>query len=414
MSFQQGLSGLSATSKLLDVIGNNIANANTFGAKASRAEFADAYAASLSGGGSSQTGIGTTLAAVSQQFTQGNITSTQNPMDLAINGGGFFKMESVSGATSFTRNGQFKVDKDGYIVNNAQNRLLGVNATVGGIPGGIGPIKLQTGVLQGSETKSVVIGGTMDSESPITKPAAAPFLTPSNADTFNRSTSQTLFDAKGHQIAAVYYFQKTDPNTWDVYMTANGIPVPASGAAIATLDFEPDGGGLTPTSDSIVTVDIDADLSTDEKWQAISFSADFSGMKEFGGLSGINDLRQDGYRGGQLTGIAIESTGVIMARYSNGQTQSAGQIELVSFRNPQGLRPLGGNEWAETNTSGQAIPGNPGDDGLGVIQAGALEESNIDLTGELVSMITAQRVYQANAQTIKTQDQVLQTLVNLR
>ncbi len=416
MSFQQGLSGLNATSKQLDVIGNNIANANTYGAKASRAEFADAYAASLSGGGSNPVGIGTTLAAVSQQFTQGNITPTQNPMDLAINGGGFFKMENVNGTESYTRNGQFKIDKDGYIVNNAQNRLMGVNATVGGIQGGIGPIKLQTGVLQGQATGAVILGGTMDSESAVTRPAAAPFLSASNADTYNRATSQTLYDAKGQKIAAVYYFQKTGPNTWDVYMSANGsfFPDPnVDPVPITTLAFDPDGGDLVPPIPA-VPVSIPADPSPDQKWRQVDLTVDFSNIKEFGGLSGINDLRQDGYEGGQLTGIAIENTGVIMARYSNGQTQPAGQIELVNFRNPQGLRPLGGNEWAETNASGQATPGNPGDDGLGVLQAGALEESNIDLTGELVNMITAQRVYQANAQTIKTQDQVLQTLVNLR
>jgi flagellar hook protein FlgE len=139
-----------------------------------------------------------------------------------------------------------------------------------------------------------------------------------------------------------------------------------------------------------------------------------SGATQYGAGFGVTDLRQDGYAAGQLSGITIESNGIVMARYSNGQSKPAGQIELASFRNPQGLQPMGGNVWARTYGSGDPIVGVPSDGNMGVLQSGALEESNVDLTAELVSMITAQRIYQANAQTIKTQDQVLQTLVNLR
>ena len=139
-----------------------------------------------------------------------------------------------------------------------------------------------------------------------------------------------------------------------------------------------------------------------------------SGATQFGSPFGVTNMKQDGYAAGLLTAVSIENNGIVTARYSNGQLRPAGQLEIANFRNPQGLQPLGGNTWTRTYASGDAVVGVPGDGNLGSLQAGALEESNIDLTGELVNMITAQRIYQANAQTIKTQDQVLQTLVNLR
>ncbi len=141
---------------------------------------------------------------------------------------------------------------------------------------------------------------------------------------------------------------------------------------------------------------------------------DVAGATQYGSNFAVTDLSQNGYAPGQLVGIQFESNGIVTARYSNGQSKPAGQVEIATFRNPQGLMPTGGNGWSRSFASGEPIVGVPGDGNLGVLQSGALEESNVDLTGELVNMITAQRVYQANAQTIKTQDQVLQTLVNLR
>jgi flagellar hook protein FlgE len=419
MSFQQGLSGLNATSKNLEIIGNNIANANTYGTKVSRAEFADVYAASLNGAGSNSVGIGTRLAAVAQQFTQGGITTTDNPMDLAINGAGFFQVTDGQSPTTFTRNGQFKVNRDGYIVNNAQQQLMGYAADAQGViqPGQAVALQLPTGGVAPATTTEIDLEMNLDSRQAPTVPASGS-IDFNDATTYNNATSLTTYDLQGQQVALTYFFQKSSTDTWNVYATANGTPVLDAGGGlspITTITFATDGS--TPTSPAgPVAFDIpsttNATGGTTLPITGVQF--DLSRTTQFGSAFGVTDMRQDGYAAGLLTGISVEADGVITARYSNGQSRPAGQIEIATFRNPQGLQPIGDNAWARSYASGDPVTGVPGDGSLGVLQSGALEESNIDLTGELVNMITAQRIYQANAQTIKTQDQVLQTLVNLR
>lgn len=421
MSFQQGLSGLNATSKNLEVIGNNIANSSTFGAKASRAEFADVYANALNGAGTNPIGIGVSLAAVSQQFTQGNITTTDNPMDLAINGAGFFQVTDGVSPPLYTRNGQFKVDRNGYIINNQNMRLMGYPADGTGIiqPGQAQALQLPTAGINPVATANITMEMNLDSRAATTLPAAGPRIQFNDPTTYNNATSMTVYDAKGQDIALTYYYQKTGTDQWNVYLTANGTSVLADGAGvpqpITTIQFPANGG--TPTSPlGAVTVNIPASTNAAgaQTLPITGIQLDVSGATQYGAPFGVTDLTQDGYAPGQLVGIMIENNGIITARYSNGQSKPAGQIETANFRNPQGLQPLGGNAWGATFASGDPVRGTPGDGNLGVLQAGALEESNVDLTGELVNMITAQRVYQANAQTIKTQDQVMQTLVNLR
>ena len=420
MSFQQGLSGLNATSKNLEVIGNNIANANTFGAKVARAEFGDMFARALSGAGSSSIGIGTHLSAVAQQFTQGNIKTTENPMDLAINGAGFFQVTDGLNPPTYSRNGQFKVDRDGYIVNNARQRLMGYAANSMGTiqPGQAVALQLPTAGVNPAVTTSIDLETNLDSRLRSTQPPAAPFIDFNDADTYNNATSLTVYDARGQQVALTYYFQKTADSTWDVYATANGLSVagsPGAPAPVTTINYA--ANGSAPTS-PLSPVSFDVPATTNAAGAAslpiLGVLLDVSQSTQFGSPFGVTDLQQDGYSAGLLTAIAVEPNGVVMARYSNGQSRPAGQIELSNFRNPQGLQPIGDNGWARSFASGDPIGGVPGDGNIGVLQAGSLEESNIDLTDELVSMITAQRIYQANAQTIKTQDQVLQTLVNLR
>jgi flagellar hook protein FlgE len=420
MSFQQGLSGLNASSKNLEVIGNNIANANTFGAKTSRAEFAAVYATALNGSGTNAVGIGTALSAVAQQFTQGNVSTTENPMDLAINGPGFFQISDGRSPVNFTRNGQFKVDREGFIVNNSQERLQGYAADGNGViqPGQLVSLQLPTGGIDPNPSTRAAIEMNLDSRKAVTAPAAAPLVDFANAGTYNNATSLTLYDAKGQDVAVSFYFQKAANDQWNVYATANGSTVAGNAAApqpITTITFQSNGSApIVPNAP--VAIDIPGSLNAvGAQTEPINgLLLDLSGATQFGSAFGVTDIRQDGYSAGLLSTIAIEPNGVIMARYSNGQSKPAGQIELANFRNPQGLQPLGDNAWGRTFASGDPVYGVPGDGNLGVLQAGALEESNVDLTGELVSMITAQRVYQANAQTIKTQDQVLQTLVNLR
>jgi flagellar hook protein FlgE len=420
MSFQQGLSGLNATSKNLQVIGNNIANANTYGTKVSRAEFSDVYANALNGAGANSVGIGTTVSTVAQQFTQGTIKITDNPMDLAINGAGFFQVSAPDSAISYTRNGQFKVDREGYIVNNGGQRLMGyaTDGLGGVLPGVSAALQLPTGGIAPAATTEIGLEFNLDSRSAVTVPFTGPAISFGDARTYNNATSMTVYDLQGREVALTYYFQKSGNNAWNVFATANGNTLAGTAAAplpVTTMTFAADGSAPTAPA-APVTIDIPATtLPGGGTTAAIpGVQLNVLSASQFGTSFGVTDATQDGYAAGQLTAIVVESDGVVTARYSNGRAQAAGQVELANFRNPQGLQPLGDNRWARTNASGEAILGVPGQGNLGVLQAAALEESNIDLTGELVNMIVAQRIYQANAQTIKTQDQVLQTLVNLR
>ncbi len=447
MGFQQGLSGLNVSSRNLEVIGNNVANASTYGAKASRAEFADMYAAALTGAGSNNVGIGATVAAVSQQFTQGNITTTDSPMDLAINGNGFFQVTDGAKPVMYSRNGQFKVNREGFIVNNQGHKLLGYQADNQGtiISGAATPLQLPTSGIAPHATDEINLEMNFDSRQ------AVPTQTPldfSDPRTYNFSTSQTVYDEKGQSVSLNYYFVKTGADNWDMYATANGASIlddggtPPVGLRVASMTFPAAGGtatntgGLTNPGDAgtITTYDNTgavtstvsngifnlptipaATLTGGSLTQPIAgIRMDMSASTEYGSTFSVTNLGQTGYAPGQLSSISIDPSGVIMARYSNGQSKPAGQVELATFRNPQGLSPQGGNEWSSTFASGDPIAGVPGSGNLGMLQSGALEESNVDLTGELVNMMVAQRMYQANAQTIKTEDQVLQTLVNMR
>ena len=420
MGFQQGLSGLNATSKNLEVIGNNIANANTYGAKASRAEFADMYASAMNGAGANSIGIGVALETVSQQFTQGNIASSANPLDLAINGAGFFQVTDGKNPTMYTRNGQFKVDRDGFVVNSQGNKLMGYAADGAGtiLPGQASPLQMPTAGITPAATGRIKLEMNLDARAAVTLPSSGPPINMSDPTTYNNATSLTVYDAKGQDVALTYYFQKASTDTWNVYITANGTPLATSGgnpAASTQIQFPANGG--SPTSPA-GPVSLNIPASTNAAGAAAlainGVQLNLAGATQYGSPFGVTDLSQDGYAAGQLVGIQFEPNGIVTARYSNGQSKPAGQVEVATFRNPQGLQPMGGNAWARTFATGDPIVGVPGDGNLGALQSGALEESNVDMTAELVNMITAQRVYQANAQTIKTQDQVMQTLVNLR
>lgn len=421
MGFQQGLSGLAATSKNLDVIGNNIANSNTYGAKSARAEFADMYASAMNGAGANSIGIGVSLQSVAQQFTQGNIASTQNPLDLAINGAGFFQVSDGKNPTMYTRNGQFKVDRDGYIVNGQGNKLLGYAADGAGtiLPGQATPLQMPTAGITPNPTSRIRLEMNLDARAAVTLPGSGAPIDTTDPATYNNATSLTVYDAKGQDVALTYYFQKAATDTWNVYITANGTPLATDGsgnlAASTQLVFPSNGGAPTsPVGNVTLNVPASTNAAGAATLPITGVALAVSGATQYGSPFGVTDLSQNGYAAGQLVGIQFENNGVVTARYSNGQSKPAGQVEVATFRNPQGLQPMGGNAWASAYSAGDPILGVPGDGNLGELQSGALEESNVDMTAELVNMITAQRVYQANAQTIKTQDQVLQTLVNLR
>lgn len=427
MSFQQGLSGLNAASKQLEVIGNNVSNANTVGFKQSRAEFADVFANSITGGGGSQIGIGTNLATVAQQFTQGNITSTNNSLDIAINGNGFFRM-SNNGAITYTRNGQFQLDKSGYIVDSASKRLTGYAANASGniLTGAAVDLRINTADIQPVATTE--IEGTINLDSRNNPMPALPAFDPDDPTTYNNSTAVTVYDSLGNSHTLQNFFRKTAANTWAVYTTVDGVAIPAANIRTASISFT--GTGVSPvieafddTGVSLGTSVLPSVTFTPNNTAAtpapngaadVTTTIDYSKSTQFGSAFSINSLSQDGFTSGRLSGFNTANDGTIVGRYSNGQSKNLGRVVLSSFTNPNGLQSLGGNAWAVSASSGPDLTGTPGTGLLGVLQSSAVEDSNVDLTAELVNMITAQRVYQANAQTIKTQDQVLQTLVNLR
>jgi flagellar hook protein FlgE len=428
MSFQTGLSGLNAASQNLDVIGNNIANANTVGMKSSRAEFADLVASAIgAGGGGNGAGIGTVVATISQNFSQGNINITGNNLDVAINGGGFYQLTKTDGTTAYTRAGQFKLDKDGGIITNTGAALMGYPTDVDGKTTSFTTQKLSvpTGApIAAKQTTAIIAEFNLDARAPI---ASALPVTPRGT----YGTSLTTYDSQGKPIPVSLYFERIDPtvsppavNTsplatdqWAVY---NSLDPAATSVGILSFDASgklspwpnstfpnqdplagPLGLTVTPTQPSIIP--------------AFQVDVDISKVSQYGVNFAISALSQDGYTSGEFTGLSIDSKGVITTRYSNGQTQkNGGMLALADFKNIQGLEPMGGGEYRESFRSGAPVMGQPTVGRFGELRSGALEESNVDLTAELVNMMTAQRNYQANAQTIKTQDQIMSTLVNLR
>ncbi|HNA29064.1 MAG TPA: flagellar hook protein FlgE [Thiobacillaceae bacterium] len=415
MSFQQGLSGLSGASSYLDAIGNNIANTSTVGFKTGVTQFADVYATSLYGSGSLQIGIGTKVADVVQQFTQGNISVTNNPLDLAISGEGFFRM-SKDGVISYTRDGQFHLDKDGYIVNSATQRLTGFLADSSGniIGGAPSDLLISLAPSPPKVTESASLVANLNSSDA----AIAGAIDPTDTDTYNWSTSFTIFDEAGNDHGFVLYFQKTASNSWDVDAYVNGTQVdmdPGTASNTGTIDFTTGGlvNQINGAAGAAVAVTVpSATLGTGAA--TMTFNLDLTDFTQYGTSSGVSTLTQDGYTSGRIASVSVDKEGLILGSYTNGQTQTLGQVVTYSFRNPQGLQAIGNNQYYETSDSGQPVSGTPGSGVLGNLQSGAVEESNVDLTAELVNLIVAQRMYQANAQTIKTQDQILQTLVNLR
>lgn len=416
MAFQQGLSGLNAAARNLDTIGHNVANANTVGFKASRTEFADVYATTIYGVASTSPGIGVEVGAIAQQFAQGALTTTSNSLDLGINGGGFFRM-SDNGSVTYTREGQFKLDKSGYIVNGAGMKLTGYPVDANGVVtnGTAQELKLNSADVPPKATKNATVRVNVDARK-ATADVNKPFSL-NDASTYDGGTSVSVFDSLGREHVMALYFRKTGENTWSVHGTADGnLLAPtggAAGASLGTLSFTSDGKlNLAPgttTSPFEVTVPVGADAGGNQ-----TVTLNFNDTTQFGTAFTVAHQEQDGNGTGKLAGFSVGRDGSLMARYTNGQSVNQGRVALANFTNPQGLQAIGNNQWIETADSGSPLVGSPATGTLGEIQSGALESSNVDLTQELVNMITAQRVYQANAQTVQTHDQLLQTIVNLR
>lgn len=525
MAFQQGLSGLNIASKALDVTSNNIANASTVGFKQARAHFADVYASSLQGSVGTQVGIGGAISGIAQQFTQGNLTSTSNPLDLAINGIGFFAVSPENtDSRMYTRNGQFHLDKNGYITNDHGYVLRGTLADSTGVipnsvpggeklrvqyetgspsattsarltanldgrsltptaglfaavrtqltdnfalsapatldltttPGGNKVITIPTGNYSASSlarkinelfdaapaytaARASVVDGAVRLESttlgtgtvvvnaatsaslgfatplPVTSGAINAF-NPSNSDTYTHSSAMTVYDSLGNPHTQSFYFIKTPaPGEWKVYAALDGVlstETPVASPYTVTFNNRGQTSTITPSSVTLDAAQFSYSLGNGAN--AMQVSVDLADMTQYGTSFAVGELSQDGYTAGNLSGISISKEGIIQARYDNGQTKNVGQIALFDFRNPHGLGSIGNNLWTETSESGQPTPGTPAAGIFGSLQGSATEDANVDMTAELVNMIVQQRNYQANAQSIKTQDQLLQTLVNLR
>ncbi|NNM61595.1 MAG: flagellar hook protein FlgE [Steroidobacteraceae bacterium] len=407
-SFSIALSGLTAASSGLDVTANNIANADTVGFKASRAEFADVYASGAVNLNTSVVGEGVRLANTAQQFTQGNITTTSSNLDLAISGDGFFTLKDASG-TVYSRNGQFQENSSGNVVSSTGQALQVYPPLVtGGFnTGSLADLNLQTAQSAPLATSTGTV--TLNLPANSTPPVVTPF-DPTNSQTYNQSTSTTVYDSLGNAYPATFYFAQTaTPNQWNVYMTVNGSPLGGTPTPAQTISFSSTGAVTSPVGGSLNF----PSFTPPGGANPMSLSFNFGGTTQYGSQFGVTAITQNGYATGQLSTVSIDPSGIVSAVYTNGRSTQLGQLALANFPNPQGLKQLGDTNWSETFTSGNVVQGTAASAGFGSIQSGALESSNVDLTAELVNMITAQRAFQANAQIITTANQLSQTVINM-
>ncbi len=407
MSFRIALSGLAAAQASLDVTANNIANANTNGFKQSRAEFTDVYATAFGSIGSLDTGAGVRLASVSQLFNQGNIDFTGNALDLAVNGEGFFVMND-QGSSVYSRAGAFRVDRDGYVVNVTGQRLQAYPALnsqgTSFSTASLGDLQLLASTTPPNPTSTADISLNMEAGATQLGPGAIDTADPA---TYNYSTSVVTYDSLGQPHTSALYFRKVDTatRTWDVRLEVDGDNTQTVAAQTLTFDNL---GQLT----SAQPVNFGAyDPGNGAAIMNVDF--DFTGTTQYGSGFAVNNLFQDGFSTGRLSGLDIDDTGVVLARFSNGQTAAMGKIALANFANPQGLSPLGDSTWGDSFKAGDRRLGEPGAGSFGFLQSGALETSNVEITEELVSLITAQRSFQANAQVISAADTVTQTVINI-
>lgn len=402
MAFSQAVSGLNAAATNLDVIGNNIANSATYGFKSGTASFADMFAGS-------KVGLGVKVAGITQDFNDGTTTSTGRGLDVALSGNGFFRLVDSNGSVYYSRNGQFSLDENRNLVN-----LQGMQVT--GYPATGTPPTVQTG----ANPTAITIPNTLMAAKTTTTATmqinlnstdSTPSVTtfdPTNADSYNKKGSVTVYDSQGNaHDMNVYFVKSSTANTWDVYTQDSSVS--GSAATLATtMVFDTNGALTSGTTANITTGTINGATPA-------TFSLSFlNSMQQNTGSNNIVATTQNGYKPGDLVSYQINDDGTVVGNYSNEQTQLLGQIVLASFANNEGLKSEGDNVWSATSSSGVALLGTANTGNYGSLTSGALEASNVDLSKELVNMIVAQRNYQSNAQTIKTQDQILNTLVNLR
>ena len=403
MPFALALSGINAANSDLNTTANNIANVDTVGFKESRAEFASLFAQTQQGVSQTAIGNGVATSEIAQQFSQGNINSTSNNLDLALSGNGFFVV-SNNGALAYTRNGAFQVDPNGYLVTASGERVQGyAPLSNGGFnTGGLSDLQLTTAQVAPQATTTANL--TLNLPSSATAPTTA--FNPTDATTYNNTTSLTVYDSLGAAHTAQLYFVKgAAANTWSAQLYVDGNSV----GAPQTLTYSTAGTLTTPANGQVSFGAYTP--STGASPMNITFN--FGTSTQYGDTFGVNAIAQNGYTTGSLTGINISQNGVVQANFTNGQSKSLGQVALANFENPQGLAQTGNTQWLQTFASGSAVHGVAGGSGFGTIQSGALEQSNVNITAQLVNMITAQRDFQANAQMINTANMVTQAVLKL-
>lgn len=397
MGFSQALSGLNASSSNLNVIGNNIANSQTVGFKSSNAVFADVFAGA-------KIGAGVSVSSVVQNFGAGNVEGTGRALDLAISGEGFFKL-SQEGQVVYSRNGQLTLTPDGYL-ENAQGARLMSNAGVLQVPSAAMPASATT-----------KLSSVFNLKSSDAAKSATPAFDPADSDTFNYASTASVYDSLGNVHQVTTYFRRVEPaadRKWEMYATLDGKPVagtPPTLTPTSTITFDENGvldTAYTPDKVLVTAADLDNGAAD------LEFEVNLIGTTQFGNDYDQSSLTQDGYTAGSLVGITIDQNGTIVGNYSNEQKQTVGSLILATFRTPEGLQSVGNNVWIETAASGQPLFGTAGVGRFGSVESGALEVSNVDMTKELVNLIVAQRTFQANAQSVKAQSDMLEQAVNLR
>ncbi|WP_045370800.1 flagellar hook protein FlgE [Vibrio campbellii] len=397
MSFNIALSGLDATNTELNTISHNIANASTYGFKGGRTEFAAVYNGMQPGG--------VEVASISQNFDKnGSVTGTGRAMDLAINGSGFFVTKDHMGQMLYTRAGVFGTDKNNFVTANNGAKLQGysVDNNANLQTGSVGDIKVSTSSLNAKATDNLDFVANFDASATAVDQSVYPFDS-SDPNSFNSSYTTKVYDSLGNSHTVTQYFTKTSDNEWQVNVEVDGAPT--TPATAQTVQFNTDGTLASPTGSFNVAFPAAGA-------NAMSIDISLNGSTQFGAAFGVSTNNPNGYTSGELAGVRVEDNGMVYATYTNGQSQLQGQVVLADFANTQGLSKVSGTAWTQSFSSGAPIMGVPGTGTLGDLTPGALEGSNVDLTSELVALMTAQRNYQANAKTISTNDKLTQALFN--
>ncbi|ELC3191437.1 flagellar basal body protein FlgE [Escherichia coli] len=392
MSYEIAATGLNAVNEQLDGISNNIANAGTVGYKSMTTQFSAMYAGSQA--------MGVSVAGTAQSISRGgSLVSTGNALDLAINDDGFFVMCDSAGNISYTRAGSFETDKDGYIVNASGDYLQGYPVDDTGTlqTGTVTDIQIKTGNIPAQASSNLTFTANFNASDDAIDRTTVPFDA-TNSSSYTDSYTTTVYDSLGNEHSVCQYFTKTSDNTWEVQYTFDGQQ--QTGVPATTLTFDPNTGKLTsPTTPQTIEFQTDAAAPID-------LTVDYTTCTQYGSDFSVTTNAANGYASATQNGVQVDDDGKVYATYSNGERMLQGQVVLATFPNENGLEAVSGTAWVQTGESGTPLIGVPGSGTCGTLSSGVLESSNVDITSELVNLMTAQRNYQANTKVIATSTQL--------